>query len=67
MHRRRRQHPARHPHAQPSRLHGLKLSAATFVAGITAALVMIGANADEPGTPAAQGIGSAHVALSIGR
>lgn len=69
MHRRHSQR----THNQPQRADehkappGFRLSAVTFVAGIAAALVMIGANADEPDTAPPQSIGSSHVALSIGR
>ncbi|WP_348753911.1 hypothetical protein [uncultured Aquincola sp.] len=68
MHRRHRRPSHRPAHLQPShKARGLGLSAATFVAGIAAAVVMIGANADEPDMAPGQGIGTAHVALSIGR
>lgn len=64
MHRRqRRPRPATPPRQQPV---GYRLSAVTFVAGIAAALVMIGAQADE-GDAASAGIDSAPVVLSIGR
>lgn len=68
MHRRHRR-PSTHPaNLQTGRkARGLGLSAATFLGGIAAAVVMIGANADEPDMAPGQGIGTAHVALSIGR
>ena len=66
MHRRRR-----HPASQRPPTHqappGFRLSVATVAAGIAAALVMIGANADESHAAAPQEIGTAHVALTIGR
>lgn len=67
MHRRRRHpqaHTRQHSHKAPP---GFRLSVATFAAGLAAALVMIGANADETQASAPEAIGSAHVALTIGR
>ncbi|MFN6994241.1 MAG: hypothetical protein ACK4PH_08560 [Aquincola tertiaricarbonis] len=67
MHRRRR-HPSASQRPQNHKAPpGFRLSVATFAAGIAAALVMIGANADESHAAAPQEIGTAHVALTIGR
>lgn len=62
MHRRHRQ---RRPAPSPRPPAGFRLSAATFVAGLAAALVMIGANADD--TQPSAGVDTAPVVLSIGR
>ncbi len=67
MHRRRRHPQPTHRQQSHKAPPGFRLSVATFAAGIAAALVMIGASADESQAAAPDSIGTAHVALTLGR